>query len=114
MVDTLVRLLRLASIAICLIVVASFVVFAVDQTRSASGHQREALGERSAAAASPPRSGTPAHEALEEAASTLTAPFAGVDSSRSEWADRGVRVLLALLVYGFGLGYVARAIRVRV
>ena len=33
--------------------------------------------------------------------------------SNSQWAIRGVRLLLALLVYGFGLGYLARVIRVR-
>ena len=45
----------------------------------------------------------------------LTSPFSGiVSASSSEWADHGVRLLLALLVYGFGLGFLARALRVRV
>jgi hypothetical protein len=114
-VNTLVKVLRIASVVICLIVIASFIVFAVDQTSSAASRQREALSERTAAGHASAHHENPFHEALDEAASALTAPFAGVVSaSRSEWADKGVRVLLALLVYGFGLGYLARAIRVRV
>jgi hypothetical protein len=55
------------------------------------------------------------HKALDEASGQLTSPFAGVMSgSSSEWATRIVELLLALVVYGFGLGYIARALRVRV
>jgi hypothetical protein len=36
-----------------------------------------------------------------------------VVSSSSEWTTRSVKLLLALLVYGFGLGYLARVVRVR-
>jgi hypothetical protein len=140
----LVKLLRLASAVICLIVIASFAVFAIDQTKSASDHQQE---EVSGEAVGPQRSGaspsvsttantnttagtqtgtSPAkpaakphensvHKALDEASSELTSPFAGiVNESDSEWATRGVRLLFALLVYGFGLGYLARVLRVRV
>lgn len=114
------RLLRLASVVICLIVIASFLVFAVQQTKSASGHQQEQLnsevpGARPRAPSSAkPREGT-VHKALDEASDELTSPFAGVVSgSKSEWTIRGVKLLLALLVYGFGLGFLARVLRVRV
>ena len=41
--------------------------------------------------------------------------FAGiVSNSDSEWATRSVRLFFALLVYGFGLGFLARTLRVRV
>jgi len=124
-IATIVKLLRIASIGICLIVIVSFGVFAIDQTKSASGRQQEQL----AGQASPPqpaggkkhasgggsahKSGL--HEALDEASGRLTSPFSGVvSSSSSEWATRGTKLLLALLVYGFGLGFIARTIRVRV
>ena len=109
--------------AICVIVVASFVTFAVEQAKSASGHQREQITgpSVSASTSSPPTSAQPAehpsafHEALDEASSELTSPFSSlVSSSSSEWATRGFRMLAALLVYGFGLGYLARSLRVRV
>jgi hypothetical protein len=130
-----VRLLRTASIVICLIVIGSFLVFAVNQTKSASAAQQEELTGAPAKPAS--ASGAPAttggaptapakpqppamhesglHEALDNTSNALTSPFAGiVSSSDSEWATRGVRMFLALLVYGFGLGYLARMLRVRV
>jgi hypothetical protein len=123
-IATIVRLLRLASFVICVIVIASFVVFAVDQTKSASGHQQEELaggppvtapGSKAAqpAPAGPPHEGS-VHKAIDEASSQLTSPFSAIVSGSSEWATRGSNLLLALLVYGFGLGYLARALRVRV
>ncbi len=126
----LARLMRLASIVICLIVVVSFTVFAVDQTGNASDHQQEQLsgtpvhnGSSPAASTSSgapaPSAATPSHESglhrtIDDVSNQLTSPFSGVlSSSSSEWAIRGVNVLFTLLVYGFGLGYLARVIRVR-
>jgi hypothetical protein len=117
---------------ICLIVGASFFVFAINQTKSASAQQTEEVNggkpvggtNPTPAATNTTTATTPAnapkkensvHKALDEASSSLTSPFAGiVSSSDSEWATRGVRLLLALVVYGFGLGYLARMLRVRV
>lgn len=118
MTATVVRLLRFASIAICLIVAASFVTFAVGQTKTASGHQQEELtspAEQAARAQSkaPARHESGVHEALDEVSGQLTSPFAGIVSASSEWASRGAKLLLALLVYGFGLGYLARVLRVK-
>jgi hypothetical protein len=54
------------------------------------------------------------HKAIDEASNTLTSPFAGVTAgSTSQWAIRGANLLLALVVYGFGLGFLARLIAVR-
>jgi hypothetical protein len=120
------RLLRLASIVICLITVASFALFAVNQTGAASAHQQSVLnGEAPSQAinaagtnvAAPAKGGE--HEgavrrALDDASNAITSPFSGVVSSHSEWTTRAVRLLLALAIFGFGLGYLARLIRVRV
>jgi hypothetical protein len=111
--------MRLASFVICLIVIASFAIFAIDQTKGASAHQqRELTVGTSEATAEPPKSTAThesgLHEAIDEASNKLTSPFSGVTSgSSSEWAIHGVNLLLALAVYGFGLGYLARVIRVR-
>ncbi len=146
----LASLLRLASISICLIVIVSFAVFAVDQTSNASHHQQQVLDENSpvapgsspsGAAAAPAQSSAPGsapaspsasassatathstssgenglHKALDDVSNKLTSPFSSVVSGdSSEWAVRGVKLLLTLVVYGFGLGYIARVIRVRV
>jgi hypothetical protein len=119
-------LLRLASIAICLIVIASFGLFAINETKSASGRQQEALvgggpavsagsHASSGAVASAPKRESAVHKAIDEASGKLTSPFSGLLSgSSSEWATRGGKLMLALLVYGFGLGFLARVLRVRV
>ncbi len=118
--SAIVRVLRIASFVTCLIVAMSFTIFAVQQTKAASGHQTEAVNSSSGVGAGTPvravstKKGT-LHKAIDEASEELTSPFSGIVSSiSSEWASQGVRLLLALVVYGFGLGYVARVLRVRV
>ena len=117
------KVLRTASIAICLLVVAYFVVFALNQTSTASGEQQEELGSKTPAAQTAPAPGAAtapatAHESglhrdLDEAAEALTAPVSGL-ASQGGWGDHALRLIFALLVYGFALGYMARVLRVRV
>lgn len=121
MISSIVRLLRLASLVICAIVIASFAIFALDQTKTASKRQTEELTSGPAAAAkssAAARASAKAHEgslhkAIDNASNEFTSPFAGVVSgSNSEWLTRGVKLFLALLVYGVGVGFVARATRI--
>jgi predicted PurR-regulated permease PerM len=115
--NLLAKVIRVASLVICLIVIASFIVFALNQTKTASGHQREVLGETSAAVhegKSTNGKESSAHKRLDEVSSKLTSPFSGIVTDSSEWAKRSVELILALLVYGFGLSYIARVLRVRV
>lgn len=120
MLAGLVRVLRFASIVICVIVALAFIVFAADQTKAASDTQQEQIATVNPTTTGPvatPKSKHEAgiHEALDEASNTLTSPFAGaVSGSSSEWVIHGVKLLLALLVYGFGVGFVARTLRVRI
>jgi hypothetical protein len=116
-VNSIVRLMRLASFVICAIVIVAFAIFAIDQTKTASAQQTEAIVGTSS---KPATDGTSTahqngvHKAIDEASEKLTSPFAGViSSSSSEWAIHGVKLLLSLVVYGFGLGYLARVIRIR-
>lgn len=132
---SLAGLMRLASRLICLIVIAWFVVFVVDQTGAASAHQQNevipgsapvagasasagaAPGQASASgtATDPPKSESAVHRVLNEASEALTAPFAGaVSGSHSEWTIHIVKTVLALLIYGFGLAFLARFVSVRV
>jgi hypothetical protein len=106
-------ILRVASRIVCLIVVASFVIFAVGQTGAASTHQVDKVSETTTTT-QPEHKGT-AHKVLDEVAGKLTSPFSGVTAgSTSQWVIRGVGTLMALLVYGVGLGYIARVLRIRV
>jgi hypothetical protein len=118
--DGLSTLMRLASRIICLIVIVSFTLFALEQTSSASTHQQNEINEAAPGPPAPKKSPSPksksaVHETIDEASSSLTSPFSGVTAGwHNQWAIHGVLLTLALLVYGFGLGFLARTIRVRV
>jgi hypothetical protein len=114
--SSLASLLRLASWVICLIVAASFLVFVVDQTGAASTHQQEEVNEHPSPSSAPAsKHESTLHKTIDEAANVFTSPFSAVVSgSHSQWVIRGVKTLLALLVFGLGLSYLARVIRVRV
>jgi hypothetical protein len=120
-IPSIAKLLRFASLAICAIVIASFAIFALNQTSTASKHQSEEVSNgpssavtEAAGKASKEHEGS-VHKVIDEASSQLTSPFAGVVSgSSSEWLTRGVELLLALIVYGLGFGYLARVLTVRV
>jgi hypothetical protein len=105
--------LRWASRLLCLIVVVSFAFFAVGQTSTASTHQQNELS--GTVTRTQPAHKSAVHRVIEEASGTLTSPFSAITSgSSSQWVVRGVGTLMALLVYGVGIGYVARVMRIRV
>ena len=120
--STLARILRLASIAICLIALASFVTFAVDQAGKGSSHQQAEVNEAAPAGTTTTTANTSGkskksglHEAIDKAFSTLSSPFSGITSgSTSQWTIQIVDTLLVLLVYGFGLSFIARLLPGRI
>jgi hypothetical protein len=105
------RLLAVAAYVCCGFVIASFALFAYDQVSGASKHQQTELA-----------SGTPAspsavpviHHAgqprafIDGAANALTSPFRSLVHSNSAWVEHLLPTLVALLIYGVGLGYLAR------
>jgi hypothetical protein len=127
----LASLLRLVSIAGCLIVAVSFALFAIDKTHGASDHQQVLLsGGSGAPAATAPAGSTQGgtggqlvsagkhksslRETVDDAANTVTSPFSGLTSgSGSEWAVQLLKLVLTFAFYGFGLGFLARVLRVR-
>jgi hypothetical protein len=112
-VGSLARLLSLMSLALCAIVIASFTIFVVEETKTASGHQQQvAAGAPEQPAAEKHAGGM--HKLIDEAESAVTAPFDGVVSTSGEWGERAAKLGLALAVYGFGLGFLARVLRVHV
>ncbi len=129
MLSPLASVLKLASIVLCAIVVVSFVLFVVNRTSSASHHQQQELngetskpsGEAQLGVASntgvAPESGggkSSARRTIDELSEAVTSPFAGLtNGSSSQWLVRTVDLLLALAVYGVGLSFVARSIRIR-
>jgi hypothetical protein len=116
-------LLRLVSVVARLIVGASFVMFAIDESQTASDASTRAIAGQAAAAAPDPtareetlreKAHSKPRELVDDADDILIKPFAwAAEGSSSRWARKGVPTLLALLVYGFGLGFLARSIRMR-
>jgi hypothetical protein len=105
------RLLVLVSIACCGLVLASFALFARDQLAGASKHQQTEIvaGNQvtSESVTGNHAKGQPG-KFIDGAASELTSPFRALIKTNSVWVLEIVPTLLALLVYGVGLGYLAR------
>ena len=116
-------LLRLVSVVASLIVGVSFVLFALDESRAASDRSTRGISGQEASSAADPspqeervreRVHSKPRELIDDADDILLKPFAWADSgSGSLWARKGVPTLLALLVYGLALAFLARVIRVR-
>jgi hypothetical protein len=117
--------LRWLSVSLCTIVVLGFALFAVDEARGASeasqaGIAADASGSVAAPApaASQEAARERAHgrvrETIDDAGDVVLGPFAAAAPAHGgAWAQRGIPTLLALAVYGFGLGYLARFARGR-
>jgi hypothetical protein len=105
------RALATISTVCCLLVIASFAMFARDEMAGASQRQQTAELPNPALAAPAPRA--PHRHAqprrfIDGAAGAITAPFNSVIESNNAWVNHGIPVAVALLVYGGGLGYLAR------
>jgi hypothetical protein len=104
------RVLRLTAFACCALVVASFAMFARDQMAGASQHQQTELvaGARPTAASSTPVEHAQPRRSIDAAAKVLTGPFDAIVQSPNPWVTHSLPAVFALLVYGLGLGYLAR------
>jgi hypothetical protein len=113
--------IRLAAIVMSGIVLLGFAFFAVDELDRGSKHQQRELANE---LGSDPDELTliapaPQDEAAREAAHSgfrelvddgndvLLLPFVDLVDSDDRWVNHGVPTLLALLLYGVGLGFVA-------
>jgi hypothetical protein len=105
------RVLRLTAFVCCALVALSFAMFARDQAAGASEHQQTELvaGPHQALTAS--TSSKPHAQPrrfIDGAAKVLTAPFDAIVQSSNDWVKHGLPAVFALIVYGLGLGYLAR------
>jgi H+/Cl- antiporter ClcA len=114
------RPLRIVAIVLSLLVVAGFMLFALDDISRASNQSRariagsEAPAPTAAAEQTREARNGRGRELVDDANDVLLRPFAGVAAgASSRWVQRGVPALLGLLVYGFLLAYVARYTRGR-
>jgi hypothetical protein len=107
--------LRLTALVCCALIVLSFALFARDQMAGASAHQESELvagtGATAAASATSKRHGQP-RRFIDGAARLLTRPFDAIVQSTNQWVKRGLPTLFAMILYGVGLGYLARHLSV--
>jgi hypothetical protein len=106
--------LRWVAIAATLFLVTGFAMFAGDEMSHASSQQVTYLSGGSTSQEKARESHhSPVREAIDDVDDPLLRPFTGVADSRNHWVRQGVPTLLALLVYGLGLGFLARYVRIR-
>ena len=110
--------LRVLSIVLSGIVLLGWVLFAVDQAGEASRETAAEVAGRQAGSRPDPSpdqerareaSQGSVREAVDDVNDVLLSPFADAGAgSESRWIRRTVPALLGLLVYGVGLGFLAR------
>jgi hypothetical protein len=105
------RPLAFISFACCALVVASFGFFATDQLAGASRHQQNELLPSGRTVSAPRGAHAEPRAFIDSAAAKLTRPYEGFTSSRSAWLERGLPTVIALIVYGFGIGAIVRYLR---
>jgi len=119
-------IVRWAALIACAFVSLSFLFFAVNQTSNASkgqvnsitGSQQDVKAKSITKLPNPPpaveklreKENSGLHEFIDDVDDVLLAPFTGISNSHSIWARRLIPLALALLIYGIGGLYLARAL----
>ena len=119
-------IVRWAALLACAFVTLSFVYFVIDQTSTASKNQTNAItndapevkAESITKLPNPPpavekvreQENDSIHEFVDDVDDILLAPFTGISNSSSIWVRRVIPLALALLIYGLGGLYLARAL----
>src|SRR5260370_619470 len=109
------RALSTCALICCALVALSFTLFATDQLSHASKQQVNQLATGTASPSTTNATSTSHGQPrrfIDDAARTLTSPFRSLVGSTSRWSVELASTLLALLVYGAGLGFLARFSRV--
>ena len=115
------RVLRIIAILVSVVIVLSFGLFAIDELNGASARNEAKLAQDlevnpgPAAERQREKDHGAVREAIDDANDFVVSPFDGLVSSHdSLWTQRGVPALLALLLFGLGLGFLSRFMRGRV
>ena len=115
-------LIRFVAIAISVVVVLGFAMFAANEADKGSQAQQDKLEHDLGHAPNDlvaPNAHDEAfreahqgkfHETVDDANDVLLRPFVDLVDSDSAWVNHGIPTLLALLIYGFGLGMLANAL----
>jgi hypothetical protein len=106
--------LRLISVVCTLVLLVSFGMFASDQAGSGSKKTVAEIGSndesnaRSGTSTEPAKKHGSVRTAIDDVNDKLVAPFNGVVATDSPWAKHISESVLAFLVFGLGVGFLAR------
>jgi hypothetical protein len=127
-VSPVAAVVRWLALIACAFVTLSFLYFAVNQTSTASQNQVNAIvgdagvkAQNATKVPDPPKSvekvreqeNDKLHEFVDDGDDILVSPFTGIVNSNDIWVRRLVPLALALLIYGLGGLYLARAMGLR-
>ena len=111
------RALHVVATLLTITVLVGFGLFAVDRAREASQRQRAVIDDArrptAAGERARERDHTSVREVIDDVNDVLLKPFTKVTTDSDPWIARGVPTLLAVLAYGFGLGFAASLARGR-
>jgi len=106
-------LVRVASLVACLIVASSFVLFATHQADTGTGDQIAALGNTAPQVQNAADKPSAVRQHITSVSNTLTSPFSNVLGFNNPWPEHISQLVLALLLYGFGVSFLVRMVRMR-
>src|SRR5918994_2387535 len=120
-VEPMGSVIRVAAIVMSGIVLLGFAFFAVDEMNRGSQNQQNALDSELQGKIDDPSPIAPSpkeeslrekrnsgfREVVDDAGDVLLAPFGDLVDSDNTWVNHGVPTILALLLYGLGLGMLA-------
>ena len=115
------RLLLWTSLLASAFIIVGFLGFAYDEVNGASKHQQQVIagtntrqdtpigpGYQPTLQRAPDQQHNLVRREVDHVANALSSPFDGLVTSRDAWADKGIPALLALLIFGLGLGFLSR------
>jgi hypothetical protein len=103
-------LLRTAAVVCSLIIAISFLLFVIDQTKGSETNAVQEIQGVQHPVGPPPKPVHQPRKFIDHAAHDLTTPFNGLVDNKGAWVRHIVPDLLGVLLFGLGLGYLARVV----
>jgi hypothetical protein len=105
------KFIRFIAFFCCGVLIVSFVMFAINETNGGEAQaQLEMQGINHPVMPPQPKSEGQPRKTIDKIADELETPFKGIVTGDDKWANRLVPLVLALLVFGLGLGFLARTV----
>jgi hypothetical protein len=102
--------IRITGVICACIIGLSFIFFVIDQSKGGSdAAQAEIAGNEHPTAPIATKPKQP-RKFIDEAAHKLTTPFNNIVTHSDEWASHLVPTVLGLILFGFGFGFISRAV----